>query len=611
MTRHRSILLSTTTAAVLWAAAAHAQSVPMRVLPEAAPEGFALETTHPPLRLAESLGLEPLASLSSAREGAVDGLEAIRTWNLAGRRPLRTGFVRPLPESRQVQFSAALLLEPAGLTAGGAFLRSGAEHTVWGAQVEVRDAHRLRLRLDDVRLPAGSRLWVYGESGDAAGPFGTELLDAEGGLWTPSVVGPRVRIEVELADAELGGRTRWGFRMERVLEIFRLGPDGTPATLPVTAGVDDSCLEDATCFGTNTFPGIADARAAIGQMTIISGPFSGVCTGALLNDTVAGSDIPYFLTANHCLSTNSEAASLEVIWNFKTSSCEGSIPNPNSLPMSNGSTLLATGVVSDYTLLRLQSIPGGRTLLGWNANASAVTNNTRVHRLSHPAPTDFVYPQVYTQNRIGPVRFFCGTDEDGRNLDDTSKFLHSRATTGGTFGGSSGSPLMLDSGQVVGQLLGACGQDPEDGCNDTQNDTLDGAFSRTFPFIASFLAPTPNNGDPAPPSNTWLTTSAIPGFRFQVRIGGSSGILGRRESDCIPETFCASGAIVGRSEIFIRIVGPRPNGFLWPTLVKFTTSEVEFWIEQTSTGARQYYRLAGAAPNVDELPGLFDREGFR
>jgi len=62
--------------------------------------------------------------------------------------------------------------------------------------------------------------------------------------------------------------------------------------------------------------------------------------------------------------------------------------------------------------------------------------------------------------------------------------------------------------------------------------------------------------------------------------------------------------------VLVRIVGPKPNGYLWPTLAKLTTSRVEVWIEQVATGVLRYYRLEGASPGVDELPGLFDRTGF-
>jgi len=117
---------------------------------------------------------------------------------------------------------------------------------------------------------------------------------------------------------------------------------------------------------------------------------------------------------------------------------------------------------------------------------------------------------------------------------------------------------------------------------------------------------------PPPPPGPWLTSPDLPGFRVKVRITpqGGAPLLGSAESVCIPETLCVSGALAGRSEVFVRVVGPKPNGRLWPTLVKFSTSEVEVWIEQLSTGEVEYYLLEGARPGFDELPGLFDREGF-
>jgi len=115
-------------------------------------------------------------------------------------------------------------------------------------------------------------------------------------------------------------------------------------------------------------------------------------------------------------------------------------------------------------------------------------------------------------------------------------------------------------------------------------------------------------GAPAPPFDEWLRSPEVPGFEVQVRIGGERE--GAPEPLCIPETLCVSGALPGRSEVFVRIVGPKPNGRLWPTLVKFTTSEVEVWIRQLATGEVEHYSLRGASPGFDELPGLFDREGF-
>ena len=120
-------------------------------------------------------------------------------------------------------------------------------------------------------------------------------------------------------------------------------------------------------------------------------------------------------------------------------------------------------------------------------------------------------------------------------------------------------------------------------------------------------------GGPAPPPEIgWIEDAALSGFRVKVRIarGGGQTIPGTKEPACIPETVCVSGALPGRSELFVRIVGPKPNGWLWPTLVKFSTSRIEVWLQQLSTGELRYYELRGASPGFDELPGLFDRFGF-
>jgi hypothetical protein len=116
---------------------------------------------------------------------------------------------------------------------------------------------------------------------------------------------------------------------------------------------------------------------------------------------------------------------------------------------------------------------------------------------------------------------------------------------------------------------------------------------------------------PDPPDGPWLETAELPGFRFKVRVtGGGAEIATRQEADCIPETLCISGAVPGRSELFLRIVGPKPNGFLQPNVVKFSTSEIEVWIEQLATGLINYYVLDGATPGSSDLSGFFDRFGF-
>jgi hypothetical protein len=117
---------------------------------------------------------------------------------------------------------------------------------------------------------------------------------------------------------------------------------------------------------------------------------------------------------------------------------------------------------------------------------------------------------------------------------------------------------------------------------------------------------------PAPPYATWITSSGLPGFEAQVRIrpSGSPPIQGAGESDCVDETLCAHGALSGRPEVFVKVIGPRPNGWLWAQIVRFTPSRVEIWLRRQSTLEINYYDLAAIGPGAGLLTGLEDRQAF-
>ncbi len=605
---HRVSKLSAAVAATLalfLAPALAAQSVPM--VP--APRGLATKAASPPpLRLAEEQGVPALARLRPARTAALDQLDTVLAWNSSEHCVFKNGFPRPLPIAKTVRFSPAAL-DGAGLEDGGAFART-ADGTVWGAQVEVAESWRLRLHLADVHLPAAARLWVYGDGESFAGPFGIELVGPEGDLWTPSVAGPTIRLEVELPDAAMASGRSYDFTLDRVVELVELDAQGAPIRR-VQPKVVTSCIEDASCYDTSDWQAIDKVRHAIAQLTFIKDGSSFLCSGGLMNDTDDSSFIPYLLTSNDCFSTQEEASSLEATWDWYTSSCNGTAPSFDSRPKSFGATLLATGVSSDYTLARLNGIPGGRVFLGWNADPGAIGPDSRLHRLSYPAPDDHVMPQAYSRS-TGLLSDYlkCGTDPDGRPFDDPTKFLHHDEDVGGTFPGSFGAPLILDGpkGWAVGQLWCHCGTAPHEGCDKSANDTLDGAFSNTYFHVAQYLDPEGTN--PPPPYPTWLSSPDLPGFEAQVRITANQPIEGNREGDCIAETLCASGALSGRPEVFIKVIGPRPNGFLWVQLIRFTPSMVEVWLRQTSTRAVKYYRLSAVEPNAGVLSGLEDREAF-
>ncbi|MFL6201721.1 MAG: trypsin-like peptidase domain-containing protein [Thermoanaerobaculia bacterium] len=468
-------------AVLLLSVPAAAETVPPLILPELAEPAMA---SPPPLRLAESQAVQAGATLRRAAEGALDRMDAMTLRNLSGALPVQNGFARPLPSPVRLRLAAAV---------------SSANARVWGTRVRVAGAWRLRLHLEKVSLPAGTRLWVWG-AGEEPRPFGLELLGPDGDLWTPSVSGEDIFLEAALPTGEAASR----LEIREVGELFRLG-SLTPVFEPL-----GGCIQDASCIGAGTFDAIAAARSAVAHLEFEDGGDFFICSGGLLNDSQS-SHTPYLLTANHCFSNQASASSLEAFWDFKTSSCNGNAPNPSSLPRSNGATLLATGASSDFTFVRLSSVPAGRSFLGWTTDA--LPNGTVLHRVSHPAPDFDALPQSYS-------RTIVSTSTDTCSGAPRPRYLYALPSLGGTFGGSSGSPVMIQGGLVVGQLNGGCGDDPEDGCA-AGNSELDGAFASTFPSIAQFLGTVP--AGPCTPNATTLCIDDQPGDRrFKVQVAFQS-----------------------------------------------------------------------------------------
>jgi hypothetical protein len=87
-------------------------------------------------------------------------------------------------------------------------------------------AYRLRLHLEGVGLPGGVQMWVYNDDGsETVGPFGLELLDPQGGLWTPSVAGPTLHFELSVPASALAEDFAFRFNLDQVL-VHPLLPHG-------------------------------------------------------------------------------------------------------------------------------------------------------------------------------------------------------------------------------------------------------------------------------------------------------------------------------------------------------------------------------------------------
>lgn len=389
------------------------------------------------------------------------------------------------------------------------------EGFVWTGSIASPGAKAMRLHLTGVSLPVGVELYVYNERGEARGPYAAR----QGEIWTHTLLGEQLHLQLRYGGGETAAAladTRFHLSaVGHLTERFVLGVMGGPAPEGLAerafCSFNEPCVENAAC---QSVPGaIAAAEDAVAEMLFASGQFLYICTGGLLADTDASTQIPYFLTANHCIGNNSEASSLETFFQF-TTNCNGSCYNFQTagLPGTVGSTIASGSGTSDYTLLQLsQAAPAGSAFLGWNSTAVAFSNGTNLYRLSHPGGA----PQAYSRHSVDTSKGTCGSWPRGN-------WIYSHDTLGATEGGSSGSPVLNGSGQVVGQLSGACGFNVNDPCDSNSNATVDGAFAAYFNSVSPFLDP---SGGPGPGTCT----------------------LGQKGDSCTSNSQCCSNNCKGRT----------------------------------------------------------------
>lgn len=161
------------------------------------------------------------------------------------------------------------------------------------------------------------------------------------------------------------------------------------------------------------------------------------CTGSLVMNT-CNTNIPYFLTANHCLSGNVA----NWVFQFQTwsATCIGNTGWREDVQF-NGATLRANNVASDFALLQLNQTPqpnSGINYSGWNRNANAPNGSVCLH---HPEGDLMKFSRDFDPSGV--------SSWGGVNNHWVSVFEQGTVEPG-----SSGSPLYDMNHRIVGQLHG-------------------------------------------------------------------------------------------------------------------------------------------------------------
>jgi len=374
----------------------------------------------------------------------------------------------------------------------GSFQQLGEAGRTWTFALNVPGATALRLHITDLNLPQGAELYVYNAAtrqAQAFGPYTGKGPNRNGDLYTHTVFGEQLFLQ--LVQGTAGPVPSFKIDSVGVMGQRFLAPRYNPqGAFPPDAGYlaaalsnlcsfNADCIENAACTSSSA---VNDAKQAVASILFQSGGGYYICTGGLIAHNGDTNVVPYFLTAHHCIGSGNEASSVETYFDYTTTCNSPDCTQPyNNTGETVGSTLLATGSSSDYSLLQLSSTPvtadGVTAYLGWSATDISNTT-TALYRISHPQGA----PQAYSEQSVAPSRPTCRTLPRG-------DFLYSADTLGGTEGGSSGSPVVNGSGQIVGQLYGACGTNLNDVCDAANNSTVDGAFAASYPNLTQWLDP--------------------------------------------------------------------------------------------------------------------------
>jgi len=374
--------------------------------------------------------------------------EDIKARTTGPKSAMRIGVFQPLPQP--IEMSDAQSSHGTWMPVPGGQILS--------VSIQSPQAQGLRIHFAEFQIPQGGQATIY----NAANP--SEVYDVPSvdtaDVWSPTCFSEIVVIEIFVPENAHGLRVV----VDQIAHIYR-GFSQLPW------GKDaGSCNLDVSCY-----PEWAATARGVGGIGTIGA--SGVlwCTGALVVDTDPATQIPYFLTAHHCVGSQAKASTIEVYWLYQTAQCDDSAPDPASVPRTTGGAdFLAgsggsgtTGGGNDFALLRLrQAVPDDLTYIGWSTVAPPV--GTPVTVVHHPSG-DF--------KRIS---FGALTD----NLNPHNDLYHEAMYSAGTTEpGSSGSPLMKSATQqIIGQLWGGAAS-----CLHPELSDYYGRFDVTFPLVRGFL----------------------------------------------------------------------------------------------------------------------------
>jgi PKD repeat protein len=304
---------------------------------------------------------------------------------------------------------------------------------IWRLRISSKDALSINLIFEEYFVPKGAHIITYNISKTHfVGAYTSLLNNPDEIIGSELVNGEDIIVEYfEPYDVFGQGRLRVGTVTHAYKKLQLYGEF-------ILNGLNDSgdCNQDVACPLGIGWENQINAVALI----VLGG--NGVCTGALINNT-NNDGTPYFLTADHCLGSNTANWLFRFNWNATNPSCGTTAQSGNSAfnqTTFNG-VLRASNAGSDFALLELNnSVPTSWNpyYAGWDRTDISPPNTTGIH---HPR---------------GDLKKIC-RDNDAASKSNFSGAVCwevSNWNIGVTEPGSSGSPLFDQNKRIIGQLYG-------------------------------------------------------------------------------------------------------------------------------------------------------------
>lgn len=304
-------------------------------------------------------------------------------------------------------------------------------------------AYSIHLVFEQFHIPIGAKLFLYDKSGkEILGAFTSNNNKDNYIFAVAPIFSDEIVVEYfEPYFAEFEGIVQVG-------QVYHGFVDVSKNVENATCEVDINCNE-----GENWQ---LEKRAVC---KIVFG--SSMCSGALINNTNFDGT-PYFLTANHCVSSMARANRCVFYFNYENSGCNSG--NVGITQTLSGAELRATSANTDFTLLEIKEHPNANYrpyFAGWDRNQTHDFGGVGIH---HPHG----YPKKISTYHIRPKTTSC-RDVYPNNFYLIDAWEETEHGHGVTEGGSSGSPLFNNKHKIIGQLYGGCSGHNEN-CENPSND---------------------------------------------------------------------------------------------------------------------------------------------